>query len=185
MAMLKGGVEGEASAEDKKNRYRLVILSFLCLVAVILGGIVIANALKNKPSDDETTELIYDDTENKKIVAMLDSYSELYGEGKHDEALAEYQKKMDEAIENKDYDMYLRLFSSRDMMLIGYENCEDIMKSYDNLRVDELPANVRVNVLSTAAVTSGECGNSEKQVYYENEVQQLFDKGEVERDESI
>ena len=27
MAMLKGGVEGEASAEDRKNRYQLVVLS--------------------------------------------------------------------------------------------------------------------------------------------------------------
>ncbi len=184
MDIFKRGINGKNDVGDKKNSYLMVVLVLLCLVIIVLGGVAVVNLVKNQSSEGETGELSYDDTEEKQTRTMLESYDDLYRDGKHDEALMEYQNRMDEAVKNEDYDMYLRLFSSRDMMLQNYDGCEDILKSYDNLKIDDLPAGVRVNVYSTAAITSEECGDYEKQAYYENELQKIFDSGEVNRDES-
>ena len=184
MGFFKRGINNKDGVGDKKNNYLIVVFVFLCLVVVVLGGVAIVSLMNNRPSEGETEELDYDDAEEKKISTMLESYDDLYRDGKHEEALVEYQNRMDEAIKNEDYDMYLRLFSSRDMMLQYYDGCEDIMKSYDGLKIDNLPAGVRVNTYSTAAVTSEECGDHERRAYFENELQKIYDSGKVDRNES-
>lgn len=173
MNVLGRDKEQKDKSDDKKGYRDLIIFVSLCVLVMVLGCVVVVSHMTNKTVPEEE-EFYYDDTDNKEIVQMLDDISEEYREGKHDEALANYQEQMNEAAKEKDYDLYLRIFSSRDMMLMSHNSCGEIMRLYSDLNVDDLPANVKTNIYGTAAATSGECGNAERQVFYENELDRIL-----------
>lgn len=182
MVMLgRDSQEKMQARDDGGSRGLVVIVACLGFLILVLGGVVVVNYLNTEPSTDDDTELNYDDTESKKISAKMDEYSGLYSKGKHEEALAGYQKQMDEALAEEDYDKYLRVFSSRDMALIYYDGCEDILRAYDNLKLDALPVGTKLNILGTAAVTSNDCGDTERGALYESELERIIKEEGVEQ----
>lgn len=175
---------GDSSRAERRNL--VIILATLLTLAVVLAVMIIVFR-GDKPEqievNNDTTSTDTLDGSNDEMYLLYEETSKIYEEGRQDEALGIYAQKIDQALVNSEYEVFLRLVSQRDDLLLQNGECDKTLSLYDAFDTDQLPAEIQVQYYGTAAGTSAECGDVARKASYSQKVQQIYDDGKVDKGE--
>lgn len=192
--MRKGG------GRDKRLIWVLVFLVVMA-IGLIIGIIVVNINNAQVDSQNETTSEEDDNYEpglpdleaQKQYVENYDnddvSYqissriTEVYNSGNKDEALRMYDEEISKALAAQNYQLFAELVGTRSMMLFFGDECERAVGLYDNIDIASLPDNYQLTLTAMALGDSSNCGNEEKEHYWNNKYNEIL--GDRRNDEDV
>ena len=167
-----------------KNRWLAIVLVVLGVVIVgLVIGIVIVRLQGNgdvSQGGEDDCNSITDEYKKRTCLAKL------YESGGNDEAEDAYVDAIKESIGNEDYDLFDNLIVDRVFDLALNNECEKAFDFLDNNEwFQQLPIEEQVHYYSVAVDVSVECGDEEKQSFYEEKYRAILNSEEVQNSDLL
>ena len=185
-----------------RNKRLIGVLIILVVVAIgLIIGIIVVNINNAQVDSQNETTSEEDDNyepglpdleaqkqyvenyENDDVSYQISSrITEVYNSGNKDEAMRMYDTELNKALAEQKYHLYNELVGTRSEMLFLGEECEKAVELYDAIDVTSLPTENQISLYGMAVSDSANCGNTDKEEYWNNKYNELVGDRENEVD---
>ena len=167
----------ETRTDLRRNGDKRGLIIILIALGMIIVGLVVALIVVGLTGNG-TTCLSYIDTDD-----IQECVGELYNAGQKEEANAVYDKLIDRALMEENYDNFGEFIVGKAALPYLEDDCRAAFEIFGDARIERVPSQYKHYIYDDAWGFALECADTERMNYYQQKMVEIEESGEY--DESM